>query len=426
MRKRFNLLPTYHFEENTDGQIRGAAERVLRDCTIYGNCGKNLIPYPYGQTTEVRNGVTFTDNGDGTITVNGTATSNTYFIFNDKLKNIIDISKKYILSGSSGIPVYIALYQDNIWKKAINSTNGKPAILDFPNYTNIEYNRILVATYVPSGKTVNNAIVKPMLELGETATDYEPYKEVGDSDAESGKYILPVTVSGKNVFNWDAVSTVQDVIAPNTSSLIILDNGAIIKGLSNPTQNLAVAYSNGWFRPGAPYDTHNRGNFYVKKGCSVQITADVRLIELSENYTDNNYTNIYLYGTESHTSGNSSVTLPTDGTVKRVSATHEVKTSGMYYPVFTLNSNTLEIMNIQCTIKHTDGTWDSEDYEPYTAPKTTNLLLDAPLGPGESISCREKGLLVPELATIDPNITNYIAFGSEVKPSSAKYDYYKY
>ena len=84
MRKRFNLLPTYHFEENTNGQIRGAAERVLRDCTIYGNCGKNLIPYPYGQTTEVRNGVTFTDNGDGTITVNGTATSNTYFIFNDK------------------------------------------------------------------------------------------------------------------------------------------------------------------------------------------------------------------------------------------------------------------------------------------------------------------------------------------------------
>ena len=66
------------------------------------------------------------------------------------------------------------------------------------------------------------------------------------------------------------------------------------------------------------------------------------------------------------------------------------------------------------------------DFEPYTAPKTTNLLLDAPLGPGESISCREKGLLVPELATIDPNITNYITFGSEVKPSSAKYDYYKY
>ena len=66
------------------------------------------------------------------------------------------------------------------------------------------------------------------------------------------------------------------------------------------------------------------------------------------------------------------------------------------------------------------------DYEPYTAPKTTNLLLDAPLGPGESISCRKKGLLLPELATIDPRITNYITFGSEVKPSSAKFDYYKY
>ena len=85
MRKRFNLLPTYHFEENTDGQIRGAAERVLRDCTIYGNCGKNLLPYPFKDTTKTINGITFTDNGNGTVTANGTATDTTQFFPKESL-----------------------------------------------------------------------------------------------------------------------------------------------------------------------------------------------------------------------------------------------------------------------------------------------------------------------------------------------------
>ena len=435
MRKRFSLLPTYHFEENTDGQIRGAAERVLRDCTIYGNCGRNLINLDAGIDSD---GV-LAKNDDGTYKLTKQSTSrfakiipvripaNTRFVISYELIEYTGVEKylpvQMVLKFSGRENTTVAPYNDKSTNKKIYSTSWM-----FVN------DIIAIQLYYEgnSAQPVGSYTVFKnfQIELGNESysegIDYEPYKEVGDSDAESGKYILPVTVSGKNVFNWDAVSTVQDVIAPNTSSLTILDNGAIIKGLSNPTIGIASAYSNGWFRPGISTDTHNRGSFYVKKGCSVQITADVRLIELSENYTDNNYTNIYLYGTESHTSGNFSVTLPTDGTVKRVSATHEVKTSGMYYPVFTLNSNTLEIMNIQCTIKHTDGTWDSEDYEPYTAPKTTNLLLDAPLGPGESISCREKGLLVPELATIDPNITNYITFGSEVKPSSAKFYYYKY
>ncbi len=35
---------------------------------------KNLLPYPYKETSLKRNGITFTDNGDGTITVDGTST----------------------------------------------------------------------------------------------------------------------------------------------------------------------------------------------------------------------------------------------------------------------------------------------------------------------------------------------------------------
>lgn len=155
-----------------------------------GEKTKNLIPYPYTSTTKTENGITFTDNGDGSVMVNGTATANTFFTFNRNLENI-DITKKYVLSGSSDISVYVALYQDNAWKKEIHSRNGSSVIIDFPSYTDVEYNRISIHAYVPSGKTVNNVIIKPQLELGTIASEYEPYN----------KYKIPIICRGKNVFN---------------------------------------------------------------------------------------------------------------------------------------------------------------------------------------------------------------------------------
>ena len=49
---------------------------------------KNLIPYPYLNTTLTKNGITFTDNGDGSITANGTATDNAVFYLPFSLLNI--------------------------------------------------------------------------------------------------------------------------------------------------------------------------------------------------------------------------------------------------------------------------------------------------------------------------------------------------
>ncbi len=43
--------------------------------------GSNLLPYPYAETTKTINGITFTDNGDGSITINGTATGQAWFKF---------------------------------------------------------------------------------------------------------------------------------------------------------------------------------------------------------------------------------------------------------------------------------------------------------------------------------------------------------
>lgn len=61
------------------GTISSKANQTEVDdiSNVYG--AKNLLPYPYYSTTKTQNGITFTDNGDGTVTVNGTATDGVVF-----------------------------------------------------------------------------------------------------------------------------------------------------------------------------------------------------------------------------------------------------------------------------------------------------------------------------------------------------------
>ena len=130
--------------------------------------GKNLLEIRKPTTTI--NGVTFTVNSDGTVTCNGTATANAYFPFLVSSADKLDIPDgNYYLSGcpsgGSGSTYYITA-NNGSWKNdygngvAITSTNKNIASCEIA---------------VKSGTTVNNLIFRPQLELGTTATEYEPY-----------------------------------------------------------------------------------------------------------------------------------------------------------------------------------------------------------------------------------------------------------
>ena len=186
--------------------------------------GKNLLPYPYYDTTKTINGVTFTDNGDGTIAASGTATRNAQL----RLMNwtTFDKTKKYYISGSpSGGGwnthcIYISFWLNGTWKKEL-SEKGNGLLLDLPNMT-VEFNQIQIDCTVWNGATVENITFKPQLELGTTATGYEPFiretypvnapmdlKIYGASEqtadyvmCESGS-VQVVTEQGKNLFDMD-------------------------------------------------------------------------------------------------------------------------------------------------------------------------------------------------------------------------------
>ena len=152
---------------------------------------KNIIPYPFSRTTATINGVTFTDNGDGTITVNGTATANVVYYFSHHMTNPIAFPKGvYTLSGApDGSEV-------NTYHLGIRKRNSG-ALEEWAVYASgrsMEMD-LLESVYVVviKGVTANNLLFKPQLELGTTATTYTPY--VADNTEVTvkscGKNLIP-------------------------------------------------------------------------------------------------------------------------------------------------------------------------------------------------------------------------------------------
>ena len=196
---RRDFLPTYHFEDTESNEIKDLAEEKLRDYVITGNHGKNLIPFPYVGKSGTQNGVTITIDSDGVITLNGTSTASIYFGLLSPV-NSSGITKpgKYTISGMpagavSGIS--IQCYVDESWgSKYTDVGNGAT----FTVTSSIKYVTLQISGVV----VCDNVVIKPMLEEGETKTEFEPWCGVGDktknllpNDWELGFISIP---SGEN------------------------------------------------------------------------------------------------------------------------------------------------------------------------------------------------------------------------------------
>lgn len=191
-----DALPLATFENKIDGNVK-------QETTT----GKNLLPYPYKDTTKTTNGITFTDNGDGTITANGTASDDAKFILRsstDELASFIE-GTIYILSGCfnddssvtyNNAPYYIA----NEWS-GIRNYNTKGSQFTYNNISFIRDFKIVIK----SGTTVSNLVFKPMIRLATITDDtYEPY--TGGQASPNPEYPQEIEVlEGYNLLKTDLI-----------------------------------------------------------------------------------------------------------------------------------------------------------------------------------------------------------------------------
>ena len=146
-----------------------------KNLSVIGKC-KNLLN-PTLQTSE-QNGVTCTNNGDGTYTFNGTASSDTYFVF----ENITKFEDgKYKIVGSKNQDLYCNALRrlDDVMEYSKLQEKYIPTAY----LSNDVYKLIQIGIVIISGTTLTNEIVKPMLTTNLSATydDFVPYTGDGDT-----------------------------------------------------------------------------------------------------------------------------------------------------------------------------------------------------------------------------------------------------
>lgn len=152
--------------QETDSRL--TAETALNRSTL-GYTRKNLLKNTAASQT--KNGVTFTVNADGTVTVSGTntGTSTVYVTLNSGVET--SLGQKYTASigDTETLGVYMSLF-DTSWAGVGKCSTSVTFIEDKNSGRNIRLS-------VESGITVENVTFYPMLRLADIADDtYEPYK----------------------------------------------------------------------------------------------------------------------------------------------------------------------------------------------------------------------------------------------------------
>lgn len=156
--------------------------------------GKNLVHTKYPSRTA--NGITFTVNADWTITVNGTATAQTWLcpgLTGQMQYHTFLRAGTYFMSGgkSSSKAAYLAgRYVDGtVFSTSWDEGNGKLYVFTKDVWV---YPQICIS----NGTTVNNETFSIQLERGDSASAFEPYSETAQTvyggyvDPSNGKIVV--------------------------------------------------------------------------------------------------------------------------------------------------------------------------------------------------------------------------------------------
>ena len=205
-----------HLADSDDGKIM--------DMMLYGKSeqkqysGKNLLN-PTLQTT-IKNGVTCTANGDGTYTLNGTATATGIFTLHS---NIDFTGQMRLCGGTSLVPLQYS-----------NSSNfayeDKGAGIIIEHFDSVTYPNALFNILIKTDNVYNNALVKPMFTTDLTATydDFEPYtggipSPNPDYPQEIKSVVNPtMKVCGKNLLNYKETTITNSL---DVAGIEFVENG---------------------------------------------------------------------------------------------------------------------------------------------------------------------------------------------------------
>ena len=227
--------------------------------------GYQLLKYPFVETTKTKNGVTFTDKGDGTIIVNGTATAQTEFVL-DYTGDLNLEEGQYYLSGcptgGSG-----STYRIN-WSYATNNNDtGNGALTTYTGANGTI--RIIIA----NGFTANNLVFKPMISLGSTAHEWEKYT---NGASPNPNYEQPIKSAGDNIQLFDKDNA--NIIRANLQSANTIANSPSNRVLymevePNETYTITKSKKTIYFAIGTTIETPEANVLFYQKQSNANVDS---------------------------------------------------------------------------------------------------------------------------------------------------------
>ena len=221
--------------------------------------GRNLIPFPYLDGASLTaNGVTFTANSDGSITINGTPTDYSVYRFISDFRGV----GEFILSGipsSANLSFTFTAYNsagDSIG--AVNGLAGQTIQFNTSDYAGYHH-ALLQIRRSETGIAINNVTVYPMLNYGSSALPYEPYisHEISlDTAIELPAWDSIDLVRGKRIVQSNTI-TFDGTESGWTLTLPIAENITSIALNLGSKNGMGSAYLTSTIRVGFPSNSPN-------------------------------------------------------------------------------------------------------------------------------------------------------------------------
>lgn len=167
-----NKITKFYASNQGETHLADSDNGKIMDMMLYGRSeqnkttGKNLLRYPYVEGNSRSNGIIFTDNKDGSISVSGTATDASFYNFykniDGKRLTLANGTYKLVVKGRS--------------KCKVVANNGANSVTNEGTLTITDaHNTIYCYIAVQKGVTVDETIY-PMIQLASiTYESYEPY-----------------------------------------------------------------------------------------------------------------------------------------------------------------------------------------------------------------------------------------------------------
>ncbi len=335
----------FYTNQGTGAFLKGAnmpTPEVPIEIENIGEKTKNILKYPYTESTKNSLGVTFTDNGDGSVTVEGTSTSfSTLYLSNNEIK--LEAGKKYYLKADgtySGVHLIFA-YKDSEGNRRYDG-NG----LEWKN----EYSAPIMYLQVNTDETASGTLFPYLVEEEYKNLNYEPYG-----------YKIPVKASGKNLFDIsrETNSTSGEIVEKGENYVV-----AQMKSSATNSNPGSTFWSSGWLS----YDIE------LPTSKTYTVSYDVELLENTTGLTE--LKSMFLLSTESDTTISQKVYTISEVNKKyHIEATfNNLEDKEVGELVISLNSCKWRISNLQIEEGAT-----ATSYEPYVEPITTNIYVDEPL-----------------------------------------------